>query len=61
MMQYYNAKIKHDYGTFKVKVYATDEKTGRHMICQAENCPDIAIVSIKPAQNKLPLKKNNNA
>jgi len=37
-------ELKHDNGTSKIVVYATDETSARKIIMEAEGCPDSAII-----------------
>lgn len=46
-MTKYIATLKHDKGTVKISVLASDIETAKILILKAENCPESAIKSIK--------------
>jgi hypothetical protein len=43
----YKARVKHDHGTVVIRTAASSERAARHIICQAEGCPDHAIKRIE--------------
>ncbi len=50
----FNAKsfivtLKHDKGKVRIKTIASDEADAKQKVCNAEGCPESAIVSVKPA------------
>lgn len=49
-MKAYILTIKHDNGSFKLRVNAENESTAIIKACNAENCPEGAITKIRPAQ-----------
>ena len=42
----YQATIKHDNGKVKIRTAATDKETAIKIICNAEGCPERAIIKI---------------
>jgi hypothetical protein len=43
----YISTIKHDNGTFKLRVTAKDIETAKYLIMSAEGCPERAIIKMK--------------
>jgi len=46
-MSKFAVKLKHDRGFFTLYVVARNADTARHMVREAEGCPDRAIVSVR--------------
>jgi len=49
-MNQYIITLKHDKGTFKMRVIAENEQAAKEMIMKAENCPLCAIIRIREAR-----------
>jgi ribosomal protein L28 len=43
----YSVKVKHDTGFIKLRVAASSIKSAKQVICESENCPENAILSVK--------------
>lgn len=43
----YSIKVKHDKGTITIKTSASSEEAARTKVCNAEGCPESAIISSK--------------
>ncbi len=46
MANNYKVTVKHDSGKVTFKTHASDEQQVRKMICNAEGCPDSAIIKV---------------
>lgn len=46
-MKTYKITLKHDLGTYSLKVKANDEESARVIVMNAERCPSNAIVRLK--------------
>jgi len=45
-MNNYKLTVKHDNGKVTFKTSASDEQAARKIVCNAENCPDCAIIKV---------------
>lgn len=51
-MKRFNVKVKHDNGTFVLRVTATNEEAARKMVMDIEGCPARSIVNVKEVKAK---------
>lgn len=42
----YRVTVKHDKGKVQIILAATSKKNAREVVCNAENCPAIAVLSV---------------
>lgn len=42
-MRHFTLRVKHDAGYISISTVARNEAAARHMVCEAERCPDRAI------------------